>query len=539
MSIITKEIGRVSIVPKGAWNSNNTYTRLDLVNYNGNSYIAKQNVPINININNENYWKMIAKKGDPGASINDIRKTGTSIDGLTDTYTVYLTDGETTTFQVKNGNGIASITGPSTSGLIDTYTINFTNGETTTFNVKNGTSISNIRKTSTSGLIDTYTISFTDGTSATFNVQNGKSIDSITEVDVTHAADHIDKYRINFNDNTTFDFQIYNGKNGRDGTGLISTVDEITSDDRNVELLILGNGAPTENTVGQLKQRYYDRTNQILYICTNINTSGAQTIYTWQSTGVPVDNGLSEISENPVQNKVITGKIGTTELNTTAKDLSRAVNELRTQVLSNSSIKVDDTVIAPIYQSSSRSYIVGEYIWYVHKLYRCIESYTGIWDATKWEQVTITNELDTKAPIGLGITNASIGKVPIIGTVNGNGVPTSYDAVQLYTMAEVDTLLAENKIPIWPTTNGNNNFTTIQDVVDVLTTMQTRGIIIGVFSADMTGDLFSEAFNYQGMLLVFKASSNNAYYLAFSRDHAAVGNISITNASVTKKTALV
>lgn len=108
-----------------------------------------------------------------------------------------------------------------------------------------------------------------------------------------------------------------------------------------------------------------------------------------------------------------------------------------------------------------------------------------------------------------------------------------------YTSAEVDALLAENKIPIWKETAGDNNFTSIQDVVDVLTTMQTRGIIIGVFSADMTGDLFPSAVNYQGTLIVFKASGNNAYYLAFSRDVAVIGNISIANASVTKKTSLV
>lgn len=102
-----------------------------------------------------------------------------------------------------------------------------------------------------------------------------------------------------------------------------------------------------------------------------------------------------------------------------------------------------------------------------------------------------------------------------------------------YTSDEVDALLAENKIPIWKNGTVENNFATIQEVVDVLTTMQTRGIIIGVFSSDMTGDLFSAAFNYQGMLIVFKASGNNAYYLAFSRDHAAIGNINITSASVT------
>lgn len=36
------------------------------------------------------------------------------------------------------GNGIASITKTGTSGLIDTYTITYTDGNTTTYEVKNG-----------------------------------------------------------------------------------------------------------------------------------------------------------------------------------------------------------------------------------------------------------------------------------------------------------------------------------------------------------------------------------------------------------------
>lgn len=39
------------------------------------------------------------------------------------------------------GNGIASVSKTSTSGLTDTYTITFTNGNVTTFNVKNGDSV--------------------------------------------------------------------------------------------------------------------------------------------------------------------------------------------------------------------------------------------------------------------------------------------------------------------------------------------------------------------------------------------------------------
>ena len=68
MSTTTKNVGRVSIVPKGYWNINNTYIRLDLVTYDGNSYIAKKDVPKNIQLSNNEYWMLIALKGEQGAS---------------------------------------------------------------------------------------------------------------------------------------------------------------------------------------------------------------------------------------------------------------------------------------------------------------------------------------------------------------------------------------------------------------------------------------------------------------------------------------
>ena len=78
-------------------------------------------------------------RGEPGTSIKSIVKTGTN--GLTDTYTVTLTDDSTSTFTVKNGNGIASIalqSGTHAPGTTDTYKITFTNGETAAFSVYNG-----------------------------------------------------------------------------------------------------------------------------------------------------------------------------------------------------------------------------------------------------------------------------------------------------------------------------------------------------------------------------------------------------------------
>ena len=86
------------------------------------------------------------------------------------------------------GNGIVNIIKTAESGLIDTYTIYYTNGTTSTFTVtngrngtdgedgkdgENGRGIVSITKTGTAGLVDTYTILYTDNTTSTFTVTNG------------------------------------------------------------------------------------------------------------------------------------------------------------------------------------------------------------------------------------------------------------------------------------------------------------------------------------------------------------------------------
>lgn len=82
------------------------------------------------------FFKTIMLKGEAGGTISRIEKTATS--GVVDTYTIYLNDGTTHTFEVTNGSSIASVEKTATSGLQDTYTITLTNGDTSTFEVMNG-----------------------------------------------------------------------------------------------------------------------------------------------------------------------------------------------------------------------------------------------------------------------------------------------------------------------------------------------------------------------------------------------------------------
>lgn len=49
-------LGRVSPIPKGQWDSSTTYEKLDVVTNGGSSYIANQNVPIGTSLSTTEYW---------------------------------------------------------------------------------------------------------------------------------------------------------------------------------------------------------------------------------------------------------------------------------------------------------------------------------------------------------------------------------------------------------------------------------------------------------------------------------------------------
>lgn len=94
--------------------------------------------------------QLAALTGPTGSSIKTIARTsGTGAAGTIDTYTITMTDGSTSTFQVYNGSdgedgaSIQSITrtsGTGAPGTTDTYTVTRTDGVVCgTFNVYNGT----------------------------------------------------------------------------------------------------------------------------------------------------------------------------------------------------------------------------------------------------------------------------------------------------------------------------------------------------------------------------------------------------------------
>lgn len=58
-------LGKVSVLPKGEYSSVIQYSRLDIVTYKGSSYICIKD-SLGIEITNEEYWQLLAQKGDTG-----------------------------------------------------------------------------------------------------------------------------------------------------------------------------------------------------------------------------------------------------------------------------------------------------------------------------------------------------------------------------------------------------------------------------------------------------------------------------------------
>ena len=108
----SQELGKVSLTPKGDYSSSTPYERLDIVSYNGGSYLALQNMTGVEPADDGTNWMQIAAPGSPGSpgtpgtKVARVERTsGTGAPGTTDTYTMY--DSEDTdigTFTVYNGS---------------------------------------------------------------------------------------------------------------------------------------------------------------------------------------------------------------------------------------------------------------------------------------------------------------------------------------------------------------------------------------------------------------------------------------------------
>lgn len=61
-----KNLGKVAITPKGAWDASTAYEQLDMVSYNGGSWLAKK-PSANITPTDGEYWMEVAEKGSDAA----------------------------------------------------------------------------------------------------------------------------------------------------------------------------------------------------------------------------------------------------------------------------------------------------------------------------------------------------------------------------------------------------------------------------------------------------------------------------------------
>lgn len=138
-------LGPVSLAPRGEYDPAAQYTYLDLVRYNGSGYLVLRSIQGVTPVDGADYMLITERggvgatgatgpqgeqgiqgvqgekgePGDPGSSIARIeRTTGTGAPGTRDTYTITLTDGSTSSFEVYNGaDGIGA--GDMTAAVYD------------------------------------------------------------------------------------------------------------------------------------------------------------------------------------------------------------------------------------------------------------------------------------------------------------------------------------------------------------------------------------------------------------------------------------
>lgn len=132
MAETSTRLGRVSLVPRGAYEASAVYNRLDIVEYEGSSYLVLADSVSGVTPGAGPEYMLLAEKGgkgdtgapgtpggkgdtgergETGVGVQSVERTaGDGSPGTTDTYTITLTDGSTSTFTVYNGADGTSFT---------------------------------------------------------------------------------------------------------------------------------------------------------------------------------------------------------------------------------------------------------------------------------------------------------------------------------------------------------------------------------------------------------------------------------------------
>lgn len=108
--------------------------------------------------------------------------------------------------------------------------------------------------------------------------------------------------------------------------------------------------------------------------------------------------------------------------------------------ISGGSGKLNSTQAADAYDPTA-TYAVGDKVSYAGNVYSCISAISTpeAWDSTHWDQVDpiqdqvddVRNTLNAKPDINLGITGASVEQIIKVLTVDANGKPLTWQAVNL------------------------------------------------------------------------------------------------------------
>ncbi len=130
---ISTNLGRVSLAPRGEYDPQAQYRRLDIVGYGGSSYLALRDLQ-GVTPENGADYMLIAQRGDVGAAGEAGPQGEQGVQGEKGDTGEKGGAGDT-------GNGIAGIertSGSGAAGTTDTYTITMTDGSTSAFQVYNG-----------------------------------------------------------------------------------------------------------------------------------------------------------------------------------------------------------------------------------------------------------------------------------------------------------------------------------------------------------------------------------------------------------------
>ena len=73
------KIGRVRIGWKGTWDNLTAYAAQDAVYHQGETYVARIDVPAGTAITNTTFWQLVAKKGDTGPAGADATVNSTDV----------------------------------------------------------------------------------------------------------------------------------------------------------------------------------------------------------------------------------------------------------------------------------------------------------------------------------------------------------------------------------------------------------------------------------------------------------------------------